>query len=164
MGLYTHFPPCTPRPLTKPCPILSPADETPLCLPPRLEPTRLGAPGAFCYPHLHALFLGGALYTPPTRCPKAPWKALPHYECRRRIAPAPPTKAIAHPSRGNWGLWRPNLLAKLLGGALHSPPPKHSKNPHEAAPHSESRGRNAPVPHTKAIAHPSRGPWGLFAP
>ncbi len=72
--------------------------------------------------------------------PEAPRKALPHFESRGRNAPAPPTKAIAHPSLHPWGLWHPDLQALFLGEALRMTPTGHPEAPQKALPHSECRG------------------------
>ena len=121
-------------------------------------------PWGLWLPDLLALLLGGDQHTTPHGYLKAPRKAFPHSESGGRNAPAPLTKTITHPSQCPWGLWRPDLQALFLGGALYAPSPWHPDAPCKALPHFEYHGRNASVPFTKAIAHSSRGPWGLWRP
>ena len=150
------------RSLINPRPIQRPTDELRPPPPPRLLPTRLGAPGAFRLPNRWVLFLGDALATTPHGYTEAPHKSSPHSDPDGRTSPSPPSKAIPYPSGGPWGLFGtptlghyfcPRLWPQLPTGTL-SPLTKPHSIPSPADEH-----RLHPL---QGYSPPVSGPLGPF--
>ena len=79
-----------------------------------------------------------------------------------QLRATPPTKAIAHPlfwpfSTGRF--WDGGLRALILGVAVPGASHGHTEAAHKISPHSVTGGPTSPHPPTKAIAHPSFGPF-----
>ena len=115
-------------------------------------------------PDLRALFLGGSLTAIPLGQPEAPRKALPYSKPRGGHTQPPSTKVIAHPSWHPGHVWPSDLWALFLDGALPTTTPWRLESPRKALLNHESRGGHTMPPHTKAIAHPPRGPEGVWYP
>ena len=59
--------------------------------------------GGFRHPDLRVIIFFARMLPPLLEmCPEVPRKASPHSWSGGRTSPAPPTKAIAHPSQGHW--------------------------------------------------------------
>ena len=121
--------------------------------------------GGFAAPTFGCLFLGAAVPATPRGHTEVPSKASPHSESGGRTSPAPPTKAIAHPSRGPWGLFgTPTIGCLFSGAAVPVTPRGHSEVPGKGSSHFESDGRTSPTPPTKAIGLPSRAAGAFLGP
>ena len=129
------------------------------------SPPVSGPLGSFWHPDLGALFFGAAVSATFHGHTQAPRQAMPHSESGGRTSPAPPPRSMATRFWAffRWGVSAPRPSAYYFWAGMLLPLLEMCPEvPRKASPHSESGGRSSPAPPTKAIAHPSQGPWGLF--
>ena len=110
------------------------------------------------------LFFGGALHATANRCPKAPRKALLHFESRGRNTPAPPTKAIACLSRGPWGILAPGPSGAIFERGSARDSLMVPRVPSQSiAPFRVPRMKRTRTPR-QGYSPPVPGPRGISAP